>query len=298
MMTRKNTFLIICLVLFSFWVNDAGAQHELASRFEKMAKAVKGNVGVCVINIEADQLVSYNGDKHFPMQSVYKFPIAMCALAKVDSGSLALDQGIAIKKSDYIPAGHSPLRDQYPDGTTKSLLDVLRYNIVESDGSACDVLLAMLGGCKSVNDYVHALGVKNIAIVYPERTQLMTDSAQYMNWSTPLAMSQLLSTLYTGKNLSDTSRSLLLNLMKISTPEVKRISLFLPRNVTVAHKTGTSWTKKGITAATNDVGIIYLPNGNHLAVSVFISDAEASKEKRDSLIAGVAKAAYDYWTKQ
>lgn len=297
MATQKRISFIFFFLLLAFQIS-AGAQKELASGFEKIAKSVQGNVGVCVINIETSQTASYNGDGHFPMQSVYKFPIAMAALFRVDRKELALDQKFEIKKSDYIPIGHSPLRDKYPNGTTISLIDILRYNVVESDGSACDILLSIMGGCKTVNNYVHSLGIKNMAIAYPEKKQVTVDSIQYKNWSTPIAMSQLLKIFYTQKKLSGSSRDLLLNLMKTSTPTIKRIRLLLPENIVVAHKTGTSWTKKGITAATNDVGIIYLPNGNHLAVSVFIADSNASEKQRNLLIGKIAKAAYDYWTKQ
>jgi beta-lactamase class A len=61
----------------------------------------------------------------------------------------------------------------------------------------------------------------------------------------------------------------------------------------VAHKTGTGGTQNGITSATNDIGIITLPNGTHLAVAVFVSDSGANDETRDAIIARLAKAAWD-----
>ena len=62
--------------------------------------------------------------------------------------------------------------------------------------------------------------------------------------------------------------------------------------MTVAHKTGTSYTnQEGITAATNDVGIITLPDGSHLIISVFIKDAHADEATREAVIARIAAAA-------
>ena len=49
----------------------------------------------------------------------------------------------------------------------------------------------------------------------------------------------------------------------------------------------------GITSATNDIGIITLPDGRHLAVAAFVSDSAANDDTRDAIIARLAKAAWD-----
>jgi len=72
-----------------------------------------------------------------------------------------------------------------------------------------------------------------------------------------------------------------------------RIKGLLPKGTVVAHKTGTGGTQNGVTSATNDIGIIYLPNGKHLAVGVFVSDSPADDKTRDAVIARIAKAAWD-----
>jgi beta-lactamase class A len=46
-------------------------------------------------------------------------------------------------------------------------------------------------------------------------------------------------------------------------------------------------------SATNDIGIITLANGTHLAVVVFVSDSAADHDTRDAVIARLAKAAWD-----
>ena len=65
----------------------------------------------------------------------------------------------------------------------------------------------------------------------------------------------------------------------------------------VAHKTGTSDTnEKGITAAVNDVGIITLASGDHLALSIFISDTTESIGDSEKLIAALSKAIVDNYS--
>jgi len=55
----------------------------------------------------------------------------------------------------------------------------------------------------------------------------------------------------------------------------------LPRGTTVAHKTNWSGTNKetGITAAVNNIGIVFLANGEYFIISVFVSE---SKENFDT----------------
>ena len=59
------------------------------------------------------------------------------------------------------------------------------------------------------------------------------------------------------------------------------------------HKTGSSGTRDGVTFATNDIGLITLPDGRRLAIAIFVSDSRADDDARDAVIARIAKAAYD-----
>jgi beta-lactamase class A len=107
----------------------------------------------------------------------------------------------------------------------------------------------------------------------------------------------LLRAFHEGKGLSKSSQALLLQLMTETTTGSKRIKGLLPNGTVVVHKTGTSSTVNGVTAATNDVGLVTLPNGRHLAISVFVSDSGANKAVGEEVIAKVAKAAWDEWSK-
>src|SRR4029077_2374180 len=103
----------------------------------------------------------------------------------------------------------------------------------------------------------------------------------------------LLRALNERRGLSETTQTLLLKFMIESTPGAKRLKGLLPPGTIVAHKTGTSGTENGITAATNDIGIITLPNGRHVAVAVFVSDSPADEATREGVIAKVAKAIWE-----
>lgn len=48
-----------------------------------------------------------------------------------------------------------------------------------------------------------------------------------------------------------------------------------------------------MTFATNDIGLITLPDGRRLATAIFVTDSRADDDTRDAVIARIAKAAYD-----
>jgi beta-lactamase class A len=74
---------------------------------------------------------------------------------------------------------------------------------------------------------------------------------------------------------------------------LKRLGGLLPNTTLVAHKTGTSGSNGSGTAATNDIGLITLPNGRRLAIAVFVSDSPTDLATRERVIAEIAKAIWD-----
>lgn len=279
---------------------ETPALDRLKAQMEAIAKAARGPVGAAVMLVESGESVALNGRQRFPMQSVYKIPIAMATLHAVEQGRFALDQRIPIPARDIVAAPiHSPIREKYPHGTMSlRVRDLLRYMIVESDGTASDILLRLVKGPEQVTTYLRRLGVKEVIVATTERAMGQSERVQYRNWATPKGALRLLEILHRGKGLSRTSRALLLRWMVETGTGLHRIKGELPAGTVVAHKTGTSGTVGGITRATNDVGLVTLPDGRHLAIAVFVSDTKADEATREAVIAKIARVAYDCWAKQ
>ena len=269
----------------------------LSKRIEQIASTAKGHIGVEAVILETGQSVSFNSHDHFPMQSVYKFPIAMTVLRQIDEGKINLDQKIRVEKSDFVgEAQHSPLRDQFPNGADVTIGELLRLAVSESDGTASDMLLRLAGGFRAVQTYLGELKVNEMIVLDTEKELGQDQAAQYRNWASPEGGVALLRAFYEKRGLSEKSTELLIKLMTETLTGQKRLKGLLPAGTIVAHKTGTSGTKDGITAATNDIGIINLPNGNHLAIAVFVADSPADETTREKVIAEAAKAVWDQWS--
>jgi beta-lactamase class A len=271
---------------------------QLRQQLPGLAAPAGGHVGVAIMMVETGELVSWNGAQHFPMQSVYKVPIAMVVLKRVDEGHLRLDQKIQLQSTDLTPPQvHSPIRDKYPlAAVSLTLRELLRAAIVNSDGTASDVLLRLVTP-DQVTAFLHELGVDDLTVLNFERELAGDQQVQYRNWATPEAAVRLLRLLQDGHGLSAASRGLLLSWMTETQTGLRRIRALLPAGTAVADKTGTSGSANGLTAATNDIGLITLPHGRHLAIAVFVSDSKAPQSVREGVIAKIARAAWDCWAK-
>ena len=173
----------------------------------------------------------------------------------------------------------------------------MRYAVSESDGTASDVLFGLAGGADGIGAYLKEINVSEITILNTEKEIGRDWETQYRNWASPEGAVMLLRALHERRGLSEPSQALLLKLMTETPTGPKRLKGLLPAGTSVAHKTGTGGANaRGIAAATNDIGIITLPNGRHLAIAVFVSDSPANETTREAVISQIARAAWDKWS--
>jgi beta-lactamase class A len=287
-MLRLVALLFTCAALPAQAPPLVRARHAIDS----LAGTISGKVGAAAMIVETGDLVMTHGNDRFPMQSVYKLPIAMAVLQRVDAGTLKLSEIMHVRKQDMIPGIHSPIRDMSPNGNELTVRELLRATIVESDGVASDVLL-IVTPLAVVDRMVHKLGADSMRIVATERAMAADPMVQYKNWSTPLAAVKLLRALQQGRSLSAPSRVLLMGWLAETEIGAARIKGLLPPGTAVAHKPGTDATRHGLTRATNDIGLVTLPNGQHLAIAVFVKDSKATEAQREAVIAKIARAVWD-----
>lgn len=291
---------LLLLVGLLTMISPTFAQVErLQAKIEQVINGKKATVGVGIYEFGSRQTLTINGDEHMPMQSVYKFHVALAVLSEVDKGRFKLTQKMHVKKSNLVPGLHSPMGEDYPNGEVDlPLSKLIQYMVAESDGSACDYLFRLLGGPKQVDTFIHQLGVQNVAIRETEAVMQARGNwdIQYTNWTTQAAMLDLLKLFYQRKILSTNSHDFLWKTMVSTTTGENRLKKLLPAGTVVAHKTGTSATKKdGLMGAVNDAGFIMLPNGKCLAISVFVSNSTEGVQTNERIIADIAKLTYNHF---
>ena len=303
-MTLHNSMaLLLAAVIATIGASTANAQspsaqdYHLADSLEHLAATTDGRLGVAVTYAGTGETTLLHGHDHFPMMSVFKFPLALYILDQADKQKLSLDEPVVIHKKTWSRIA-SPMLNSYPGKTVRLTIRDLTANIILlSDNVACDVLLGRIGGPAVLNNYIRGLGIDGINIAHTEGQMAADPKKVYDNWCTPAAMNVLLQQFYEHHVISDSATSKLLQWMTQSKPRPNRLKGMLPARVSAAHKPGTSDTDStGLTAATNDVGILTLPSGAHLYVTVLLTDSradEATREHTIALIGHLAAGAYN-----
>jgi beta-lactamase class A len=293
---RKIFYISICMLILSAG-NSQAQKQDLLAKVKAIAAEHPANIGFAAMDLQSGKLYEYNGRQHFPMHSVYKFHLALAVLNQVDQGIFKLDQRILIEAGDLNKDTWSPIRDKYPEGgIDMPLSELLYYTVALSDNNGCDILFKLIGGAPKVTTYMHKLGIKEVNIAATENEMKMYDKAQYTNWTTPRAACDLLNRFDKKMLLSAESQESLRKTMGDTTRGNSKIRGQLPKGTPVAHKTGYSGVNNsGITTATNDIGIVTLPDGKRFAIAVFVTMTREPESINESTIAALARTCWDYF---
>jgi beta-lactamase class A len=301
---------------------DSGA---LDSAFTAIERESGGQLGVSAVVVENGRSVGHRDGEAFPMASTFKLAVALTVLAQVDSGRISLDDTVRLAPADY-RLGPSPVTGNLPaGGGTVTVRRMLESMMMYSDNTATDALMRMAGGPQAVMAHLRTRGVEGLrvdryegqvfldynGITEPpppvtwtrERVQAWIDSVPHpvkqagrerffadpRDTSTPDAFAALLVQLQRGEWISPTSRGFLLDAMRRSPTGTRRIRAGVPAGTEVADKTGT------IGRTTNDVALVTLPDGTHVALAVFVRNSSKSNEQVEPAIAAAARAVYGHF---
>ena len=251
-------------------------------------------------------------DQRFPMASVYKLPIAIEALAQVAEGKLELSRQVTLGPND-IRACCTPSRRYPRGGVTLTLGDLIELMMIESDNSAVDAVLKLVGGPAVVerrlraasgsrtstsiattaqislemcgvreavaeSDWTLELQRRLIAAVTP--ADLSAARERYTtrdprDTATPDDMAALLVRLQRGDLLPWPYGEQLIERMSHAKTGLRRLKARLPAQHRRRPQDGTT------DVVINDVGIITLPeSGGHLVLAVFVTNGGRGSMQR------------------
>lgn len=285
-----------CVLSLGILPVPAAAPAADSAAVQKLAHSLKAQVGMAVVMLDTGGTVAIGDETAYPMQSVFKFVLALSVLKRVDQGALNLDQMIHISPEQLVKDTWSPLRERFPQGGDFSLRELLRVTVQESDNNTCDLLFSLIGGTGAVQKDLKEWGISGINVRFTENEMLRNHDLQYVNSSRPSAMNALLRAFDEGKILKKDTQRFLWDMMAGCATGATRLKGKLPQDYVVAHKTGSGFTTpEGVITAVNDVGIIVLPNGRKMAVSVFVMDSSDSAAACDRVIASMAQWLCTEW---
>ena len=294
----------------------------LKIQIEKAIPRARGEVGVAIKHVESGTEVLVNAEKTYPMASTYKVPILVELFYQRAAGKLSLEDRVEVTPADVHPGGTIALLLDGP-GLQMSVVNLINLMMRVSDNSAADLLIKKVGP-ENVTARMHMLGLDSIRV---DRTTLEmildqegvdyttygklpinelrlreaavdTQTAALANEqfnktekdvAAPHDLTRLLEKIYLGQIVDRVSSDEIIEFMNHSMIGQTRIPAALPNGTRVVHKTGS------IGGSTNDTGIVYMPDGNHLIITVLMRDAKAPVADRERVIADISKYAYDYF---
>ena len=307
------------------------ASRDLLQEWRRIAAETDGTVGAAVLHLASGQMVSLHGSERFPLASVCKVPIAMNMLALVDEGKLALNQEIEVLPRDVF-SGVSEIAKRWPAQRRFPLSEMIELMVARSDNTAVETLFRIGGEGPAIAARMRQWMIEGVRVDRSERQcgldrngvehypppaewrdaainaliagtppatryqaarRFLTDPR---DTGTPEGTARLLAGAFRGEMLSKRSTTNLTEILKATTTFPTRLKGMLPAGTIVAHKTGSTETVNGFTAATNDSGVIYLPGDRgQLAISVYVKASTRDDASRDRIIARMSRAAFDFY---
>ncbi len=292
---------------------------DLQARLQALAdRARPGTLGIAVLDLGSGAEWRVNADRAYPMMSVFKAPIAATLLAQVDKGVVSLDQMVTLTRADVRGGSAVPSIGAHfhGDSMTFTVRQLLVAAVSQSDNTAADALVRLIGGPKVVTAFLRSRGIEGmrvdldeggISLVFAnagpsgrppvnetpeqENQRLQRGLEAYLadprNRSTPDAAVTFLRKLWNKELVSPTSTQYLIDLLYAQTVP-RRLRTGVPSDVRLADKCGTSNTLHGVTAAYNDIGVLTWPDGHSVIVAAFLTASTASTTEREAIFADLA----------
>ena len=292
-----NRFLLLLtiILMYSFPAAAVSEKTLMEHRLSEYVSGKDATIGIAVI-INGNDTVAVNGDKDFPMLSVYKFPQALAVADYCKRHDIGLGDTVAVKATELKIDTWSPLRDKYGiSDLTVTVNELLEYTLQLSDNNACDILFRLIGGTQAADSLMKSMGYNDIHIISTEDEMHKDPSLCYLNSSTPIAMARLFDRFYREieRNGLNTHR-VIGEIMTSCTTGANRLPAPLKSSdAIIGHKTGTGDTNSlGRIIGINDAGIVYLPDGNTYSIAVFIKDSAYDMAETEKMIAEISELVY------
>jgi beta-lactamase class A len=218
------------------------------------------------------------------MCSTFKTVAVAAVLRDLDRDGTFLAKLIRYTDKDVTESGYAPvtgLPDNLSGGMT--VTDLCAAAIDHSDNTAANLLLRELGGPSAVTRFCRSIGDSVTRLDRWEPDLNSAEPRRVTDTSSPLALGRTYSRLTLGDALEEADRDRLTLWLLGNTTSGNRFRAGLPKDWTVADKTGT-----GDYGTTNDVGIAWPPGQGPVVLAVLSTKHDPAAPADESLVADAA----------
>ena len=279
--TTRRTVLRAALILPALGL--AGTVHAADAATRALAdleRRAGGRLGVAAWRRGGAQPVAWRADERFPFCSTAKVMVVATVLAQASRTAGLLDQRVRYKQADLV--SWSPVTERHvEDGMT--VADLCAAALQASDNSACNLLLDRIGGPAAVTAFARRVGDTAFRLDRRETELNSAIPGDPRDTTTPRAMAKSLEALLLEEALAPDARRRLLDWMFANTTGKERIQAGVPADWRVADKTGT-----GAYGTTNDVGIVFPPQGQPVIVAIYYTGSSPDAQSDSKVVADAA----------
>jgi beta-lactamase class A len=241
-----------------------------------------GRLGVSVIDGSGAERARHRGDERFPMCSTFKVLAVAAVLARVDRGQERLERSLEFTPVDLLE--YAPVVRARAAERQLSVAQACEAAITLSDNTAANLLLESLGGPARLTAFVRTLGDTRTRLDRDEPSLNECLPGDERDTTTPRAMARTLHALLLGPALSKASRDRLASWMIACSTGRQRLRAGVPSSWRAGDKTGT-----GHAGTTNDIAILWPPEGKPLVIATYLTQTSASADARNAVFAELAR---------
>jgi beta-lactamase class A len=254
----------------------------LADELSRIESGSGGRLGVAILDTGTQRRAEHRAAELFPMCSTFKLLAAAAVLKRAENGQDQLQRRIKFQASDLVT--YSPVTKDHVGGDGMTLAELCAAALNYSDNTAANLLLASLGGPQGLTAYARSIGdpVTRLDRIEPDLNEAVPGDPR--DTTTPAAMLQNLHTLLFGDVLSAASRDQLTAWLLGNRTGDTRLRAGLPPGWRCGDKTGS-----GERGSTNDIGVIWPPQGAPILVTVYLTETAAASEARNATLADVGR---------
>jgi beta-lactamase class A len=292
----KRISLIVSLVfLVSCAQNSKKKLNDLSKTIASQISNIEGNVAVAFLDLnDSKNKLLINVDEKFHAASTMKVPVMIELYKQQAAGKINLNDSILLKNEfKSIVDGSLYKMDIGEDsddviyskiGTYQKMYDLMYSMIILSSNLATNVLIEVVDA-KKTTATMRELGAANIEVL-----RGVEDIKAYRkglsNSTTAKDLLVIMKSIAEGKAGTQEHCDKMISILKDQKWN-DMIPKYLPKEVEVAHKTGS------ITGVHHDAAIVYLPNGKSY-VLVLLSKNLKDFDKGTDQLAKISKSFYDF----
>lgn len=264
---------------------------DIDTKLAQLEETSGGRLGVAVFDAHGVQRVSYRPGERFLMCSTFKLLAVADVLARVDAGTLRLEHRMHYSKDDLLE--YAPVTRANVGRGWMTMRELCAAAIELSDNTAANLILKRVGGPAGMTRYVRSVGDHYTRLDRIEPYLNRPTPGDSRDTTTPEAMGfDAYRLLLRDQILSARSRAMLTDWMRRSTTGLDLLRAGFPASWRSGDKTGLGGghTPNGDNDTRNDVAIVWPPGRSPFIASVYLTDVTVAAEKRDAVLADVARA--------